>query len=105
METLAAAEVLRASQQEPEVGSGTKETDGIGKKRQDAFFLLLMQLRFWGNGNVGHGWSRAGCQFQNVFDTVPISTLVPEGFGWDDQCFKTNLNNKKNFYFPTLQVI
>lgn len=39
------------------------------------------------------------------FHTVPISTLVPEGFGWDDQCFKTNLNNKKNFYFPTLQVI
>lgn len=76
METLAAAEVLRASQQEPEVGSGTKETDGIGKKRQDAFFLLLMQLRFWGNGNVGHGWSRAGCQFQNVFDTVPISILL-----------------------------
>lgn len=33
------------------------------------------------------------------FDTVPISitfvsTLVPEGFRWDNQCFKTNLNNE-----------
>lgn len=79
METLAAAEVLRASQQEPEVGSGTKETDGIGKKRQDAFFLLLMQLRFRGSGNVVHGRSRAGYHSKR-FDTVPIS--IPLFRGW-----------------------